>query len=364
MLSLLLIIRVMNKIINYVFCITLLAGLISLQILSDSAWAQTPYTGRFTLTQACRATTSISGRNPIPLEINQAFEAVGLNRQNNPTHVLITIPNTNNRWVALTCGQLNPAIAINSGGDTPVIVNPINQFIPFFDNDPSSLRNRNGIDITPPPPVLNEFDVAINRLCGDPGTEVSRADFQETLQQFPDVIARIKENVGGSLVAGRTSDDEFLEDLTNIWFNVNGFDHVFCGEPGRNIGGLHFAGRYLDLQQRNLAGILRSSIDNAEVIPGAVYTIGVVMQVGDRQVSSPIKGYAYTLNAEELLELGAKVYEDNPNLGTRNEACLVGINNDGQTFDNVFVARDGGIRTFYSDATPDTQGTSECNISS
>lgn len=358
------------KKLKYILGLSLLAGLISLFILPSSAWAQTPYTGRFTLTQPCNGTTSISGKNPIPLETNIPYQAIGLNKENNPTNVLISIPNTNNRWVALSCGQLNPAI-VNSRNDNNQENENIPRqdetrtqtaFIPFFDNNSQALLNRQNLDVTPPAPVLNEFDTAIVELCGNPGKRVSRQEFQATLNNFPEVLANIKDYVGGSLEDGRSSDDEFLDDLTDIWFNVKGFDHVFCGEPGRNIGGLHFVGRYLYLQQRNLAGILRNSINRSEVIPGAVYTVGVVMQVGNRQVSSPIKGYAYTLNAEEILEMGAKTYKDNPNTGSQNQACLVSITDDGQTFDNVFVAREGAIRTFYSDATPD-RSESICEVS-
>ncbi|ACK68675.1 hypothetical protein PCC7424_0206 [Gloeothece citriformis PCC 7424] len=355
------------KKLNYVLCLglfTIIIGLICFNFLPSPAWAQASYNGTFTLTQACDGTTSIRGSNPIALNIGTSYQAVGLNRPNNPTHVYITVPDTNNRWVALGCGELNPPVVVVVVPDnTQSNGNDLNQtLMPFFDDDPSSTFNSVGLDITPPAPILNEFDLAINRLCGDPGTVVSRADFQATLNQFPTVLANIKDFVGGSLVDGRTADDEFLDDLTDVWFNVHGFDHVFCGEPGRNIGGLHFAGRYLDLQQRGLAGVLRGSESRAEVLPNAVYTLGVVMLVDGNPVSSAIKGYAYSLNAEELLALGAKAYEDNPSTGSTNQVCLVGITDEGNTFYNVFVAREGGIRTFYSDATPDFDRTRECNV--
>lgn len=190
---------------------------------------------------------------------------------------------------------------------------------------------------------------------------MSAEDFKATLNQFPDVLANIKNKAGGELVAGRTSDSEFLDDLTDIWFKAHGFDHVFCGEPtSRNIGGLHFAGRYLDLQNRGLAGRLPNSDHRAEVEPGAVYSMGVVMLVGDREVKSPLKGYAYTLNAEEILGIAAKAYKDNPHLGSESQACLLSVTDDGETFANIFVAKNGGIRTFYTDATPDYVRTGKC----
>nr|ADN14071.1 conserved hypothetical protein [Gloeothece verrucosa PCC 7822] len=352
-----------------VLCLTLLAGLISLIILPSAAWAQTPYTGRFTLTQPCNGTTSISGKNPIPLETSIPYEAVGLNKQDNPTYVYIKIPNSTNHWVALTCGELNPALATSTesnpsetGTTTGESGSQPTAFIPFFDDNSDGLFNRQHQDITPIPRALNDFDLAIVELCGQPGKVVSENEFKSTLNNFPGVLANIKEYVGGSLEEGRTSDDEFLDDLTDVWFKVKGFDHVFCGEPGRGIGGLHFAGRYLDLQQKNLAGILPRSIPNAEIQEGAVYTLGVELQLGDRKVSAPIKGYAYTLDAEEILELGARTYKDNPNTDSTNIACLVGITDEGQTFENVFVAREGAIRTFYSDASPDFGRTGECNV--
>ncbi len=216
-------------------------------------------------------------------------------------------------------------------------------------------------DLTPLPPKLNEFDLAVNTLCGEPGTVVTPANFKATLNQFPDVVASIKKKVGGSIRPGRTSDSEFLDDLTNLWFTAHGFDHVFCGEPSdKNIGGLHYVGRYLDLQNRGLAGLLASSTSKAEIEPGAIYTLGVIMLVGDRQVQAPIKGYGYTLNAQDILELATQTYKNNPNSDTITKACLLNVTDDQKTFNTVFVAKNNGIRTFYPDATPDSEKTPKC----
>lgn len=342
---------------NHIVYLTLLTGLFSLNLLPSPAWAQAAYTGKFTLTKSCEATTSISGKNPVLLDANQTYEAVGLNKNPGATHAYIKVPNVGNRWIALTCGTLSDEVA-STPTDKP-------RFLPFFDNidNPVVVAFGGKQDVTPPPPKLNEFDVAVNQLCGEPGTVVSREAFKATLNKFPDVLANLKTKVGGELVSGRTSNSEFIDDLTDVWFKAHGFDHVFCGEPDqRNIGGLHFAGRYLDLQNRGLAGRLPNSDNRAEVEPGAIYSLGVVMLVGDREVKAPIKGYAYTLNAEEILGIAAKAYKDNPNLGSASQACLLSVTDDGKTFANIFVAKNGGIRTFYTDATPDYVRTRGCRL--
>jgi hypothetical protein len=232
-------------------------------------------------------------------------------------------------------------------------------FLPFFEKEHSIN------DITPPPPTLNNFDVAVNQLCGTPGTEVSPTDFQAMMNNNPTVLATIKAYVGGYLVSGRTSDAEFLQDLTDIWFNVKGFDHVFCGEPvrGKVLGGMHFVGRYLDLQNQGLAGRLDNNTQNEQRLPGVVYTVGAIVRVDGGTSYSRVKGYAYTLNAEEILEKGALLYKNNPNSSSRNTTCNANVTDDdlpGQTLTSIFVTREGGIRTFYVLADPSTNVNPSC----
>ncbi|MGH7999781.1 MAG: EndoU domain-containing protein, partial [Brasilonema sp.] len=229
--------------------------------------------------------------------------------------------------------------------------------VPFFDNinNPvSGLAYGSPGDVTPSAPVPNSFDTAVTNLCGAPGTVVSRAGFQSMMQNNSTVLANIKQSVGGYLELGRTTDAAFLEDLTDVWFNGEGFEHVFCGEPvqGGSVGGLHFVSRYVELQEKGLAGRLDNNTSREEVVPDAVYTIGVVMKVGSGTAQSSIKGYPYTLNAEEILSKASLGYKNNPNTSSTNMACHLSVTDEGKTFTAVFVRRDGGIRTFYPDATP------------
>jgi hypothetical protein len=242
----------------------------------------------------------------------------------------------------------------SGGGGTPSL--PAGS-VPFFDNinNPvSGLAYGSPADVTPVAPTLNSFDTSVVNLCGAPGTVVSRSSFQNLMLSNPTVLANIKTSVGGFLVAGRTTDTQFLEDLTNVWFNVAGFEHIFCGEPvqGGSIGGLHFVGRYVELQNKGLAGRLANNTSREEVVPGAIYTMGVVMKVGSGTAQSTIKGYPYSLSAEEILSKVTLGYKNNPNTSTTNQACLLTVTDEGNTFKAVFVRREGGVRTFYPDATP------------
>ncbi len=239
------------------------------------------------------------------------------------------------------------------------------EFLPFFDNieNPVNVKFGGIQDLTPPPPVLNKFDTAVNQLCGELGTVVTPIQFKTMFNSFPNVLSNIKNNVGGYIFPNRISNTEFLEDLTNLWFNTEGFDHVFCGEPAETkIGGLHYAARYLDLQNRGIAGILPKSVSKSEVEPGAIYSFGVRMKVGERFVNDPFKGYGYTLNAEDILTIAAKAYKNNPSLEPTPKACLLTVTDNGKTFANIFVTKKGSIRTFYPDATPDYQKTPECQV--
>ena len=108
----------------------------------------------------------------------------------------------------------------------------------------------------------------------------------------------------------------------------------------------------MQLENDGLAGRVASNSFNEEVVPGAIYTVGAIVKVGTGTAQSNIKGYGYTLNAEDILKIGALAYKKNPNTSSTNQACSWTTTDDGKTFQSVFVRRSGGIRTFYPDATP------------
>lgn len=313
----------------------------------------------FTLTNRCPATTSISGSNPIYFNAGTAFRAVGENKSSGATHAYVENSSfSGRRWMALSCGTYGTGGSTGGGstggGSTTQLPSGTTVFFDNVNNPVSGLAYGSPADVTPSAPTLNAFDNAVNAFCGAPGTVTSSTGFKTLINNNPTVRDNIKAAVGGFLVSGRTTTTQFVDDLANVWYVAKGFDHVFCGEPvsGGSIGGLHFVGRYVDLQNKGLAGRLSGNLSKEEVIPGAVYTMGVKMKVGSSFAQSPIKGYGYTLNAEDILTVVTKAYKANPNTSTTSKACHLRVTDNGKTFTTVFVAKQGGVRTFYPDATP------------
>jgi hypothetical protein len=235
---------------------------------------------------------------------------------------------------------------------------------PFFDriNNPVNVAFPPGqkLDITPPPPQLNLFDRAVLRTCGSIGTKVRAESFKQLLSFYPDVLQKAQQVSGGELRPGRRSKSQFLEDLMAIWFNEQGFEHIFCGEiySANDIGGLHFYGRYLQLQNEGIGGRLPNNSQRGEVVPGVIYTIGVLLKQGDafgglrqRLVTDAIKGYAYVSNAQEIFLDTTRAFKTQ---GNTEGACIFPVRDKetGNSFQAVFVRENNAIITFYPDATP------------
>lgn len=227
---------------------------------------------------------------------------------------------------------------------------------PFFDrvNNLVNVAFPQGqkVDITPLPPQLNLFDQAVLKTCGSIGTRVKAESFKQLLSSYPDVLQKAQQLTGGELRLGRKSKSQFLEDLMAIWFNKQGFEHIFCGQiyTANDIGGLHFYGRYLQLQNQGIGGRLPNNSRREEVVPGVIYTMGVLLKQG-RLVTDEIKGYAYVSNAQEILLDATKAFKTQGNV---EGACLFSVRDKetGNSFQAVFVRENNAIITFYPDATP------------
>jgi hypothetical protein len=238
---------------------------------------------------------------------------------------------------------------------------------PFFDRESQSEQLRSpvgrSVDATPPLPKLNKFDQQVLAVCGEFGSRVDPMNVQRLFEQSPAVVQQIKQAVNGEIFAGRWSTTdrrssrpaEFLDDLIQIWTENHAFSHIFCGEmKGEGIGGLHYVGRYAQLQQQGKAGRLPDNQSEEEVQEGAIYTVGIELQARGRVLRDRKKGYAYPSDAAELLEDGTwafKQFQPGHTDGTR--SCLYSINDpDASPFDMVFVKTDRAIVTLYPDATP------------
>lgn len=114
---------------------------------------------------------------------------------------------------------------------------------------------------------------------------------------------------------------------------------------------MHFYGRYLQLQNQGIGGRLPNNRQREEVVPGVIYTMGVVIKQGNQTVKDVIKGYSYLSNAEEMLLDATLAFKKQKNTeGT----CIYNVldQETGKTFPNVFVRKNQAIITFYPDATP------------
>lgn len=327
----------------------------------EAVQAQVLQPGTFAVTRTCPATRAIRGENPGNISVmpNQAYEMIGFNSVERK-YVLVKVPNAqpDRRWVDATCGQLQAGTATPrpQERDRPAPTNN-NALLPFFDqvNNPETYRfpANQKADITPPAPALTAFDQAVLKTCGAIGTKLRASDFKQLMSNYPDVLQQLQAAVGGELVAGRRSKAQFLEDLTAAWSSREGFEHIFCGELGgpQEIGGLHYFGRYLQLQTDKLGGRLPNNRDREEVVPGVVYTLGVKVQRGNQVWTDTIKGYPLVSNAQELLLEATKAFKAQGNLPG---ACLLKVQDQpsGKSYTAVFVKDKSAIVTFYPDATP------------
>jgi hypothetical protein len=174
-------------------------------------------------------------------------------------------------------------------------------------------------------------------------------------------LRQLQQGVEGELDAGRKTTSQFLEDLTTIWFTRGAFRHIFCGEldSTTQIGGLHFVGRYLQLQAEGIGGRLPNNSPNEEVIPGVLYTVGVVIKKGVREAwrqpyrvyRDSRKGYAYVSHAQDILLNATKAFKSQ---GNSQGACIYLVVDRGsnKSYNAVFVRDKNAIVTFYPDATP------------
>jgi hypothetical protein len=227
---------------------------------------------------------------------------------------------------------------------------------PFFDRLDNPEQHHfppdTAVDITPPPPHLSPFDRDVLKVCGNMGSHVSASNFQALLRYYPHILQRIQAAVDHEIFPGRTTSEEFLEDLTSIWFKQHGFEHIFCGSIRKGkIKGLHYVGRYLQLQEQGIAGKLPHNQSQEEVIAGAAYTIGILLQYGNRVLVDRRTGYALVTDAAELLIAATQAFKTQDRSNVVCAFPVIDVDS-GKTYPAVFVKKDNAIVTFYPDVTP------------
>jgi hypothetical protein len=330
--------------------------------------AQVLQPGTLTITQTCPATRAINGPNPGNIRVakNQRYQVIGFNSAER-RFILIQVPNANpeRRWVSANCGTFQAGLPSNgnatnsnTSGTRTRPANPSSTtLLPFFDQSNNLEVHRfpagRPADITPPAPSLTAFDQAVLKTCGPIGSSVNANSFKQLMVNHPEVLRQIQTAVGGELLPGRNTQAEFLNDLTAAWSERGGFEHIFCGEleGPQKIGGLHFVGRYLELQNEKMGGRLGNNLNREEVEPGVLYTLGVVIKRGNQTWTDTIKGYPLISNAQEMLLDATRAFKAQ---GNAQGACLYPVRDQptGRSYQAVFVKDRNAIVTFYPDATP------------
>jgi hypothetical protein len=315
---------------------------------SGEANASYAIEGRFVASEACAAFQSFRRQtNPgaVALSVGAAYPAVALNRAGGD-HVLLEIPEAspNRRWVALACGRLDTGTAPR-GPDMAGAAT----FRPFF-----AAQGAGPQEALPPPPSPAAFDRAILDLCGEWGSRPARSAFRQVLD-LPEVardVAAMREELGSAVRGPRLAPADFADELTALWFAEDGFRHVFCGEPGEaRLGGMHFKGRFLQMQQRGWGGL--ASCRSTEIDP-PIFTIGVeyVTPSGQRELACP-KSYSIALDARGLLTEATKAFREKQVHRAGETMCLHRVMRpESRSYYAVLVSRAGAIRTFYPHASP------------
>ncbi len=317
----------------------------------------------FKINKSCNAYDSIKKEsNPAALQAGEMYIAFGENKAAGATHSYIEVEGRK-KWVKLECGSyINSKSDFKASPKTSSDNTAGNKnstaCLKFFDNENNPVKTGTGFkDLTPPAPALNKFDKDVLNLCGIPGKVTTAEQFKSLMKSNPDVLESLFEFTDGKVFQEKSKHkniNNYLDDLTNAWYSLHAFDHIFCGEKsGRSIGGLHFHGRYQQLESTNEICRMNNFSSN-EVIDGTVYSMGVEMKLPNNEIiRHSIKGYGLTLNASDILLSATKAFSENPTSNNNSEHCILTLNDGDALYDMVFVRRSNGIRTYYPDATPD-----------
>ena len=316
---------------------------------------------QFVVGKPCEATRSLKGGSPTKLQPGDILASRGLNKKSGASHAFVRV-GSSNKWVSLSCGKF--ADGAKQAASNQAAASTGQACLPFFDDKDNPVpigKSGKKADITPEAPMLNDFDRAVMQVCGGPLKRVTRDEFKEMMREYSHILMELREFTDGRVFAdrpARSAPEDYLNDLTDAWFNKDGFNHIFCGERGKtkngvtSIGGLHHHGRYLQLQKSRQACRLPGGRN--EVEPGLIYSMGVRMKSpAGGELISPIKGYGLTLSAQDIFKIATRALKQNPkSKKSRKLGRWLPVQDEGRDFTTVFVRSQQGIVTFYPDATP------------
>jgi len=234
-------------------------------------------------------------------------------------------------------------------------------FQPFFDDNKMTRY-------APQEPVLTDFDLDVLILCGRWGSEVKAVDFESMMaaKSNQHMVKRLRESLSDRIFSRAENDAQFIHQLRRVWFEQKGFQHVFCGEPDYyNLGGLHYAARYWQAQDKGWAGYrkLQKNINKRplkqcrqfylkEMIKPPIYSISLAYidpQSHKKRVKC-LSGYNRQMNAEAILIAGTRAFKQaNRRVGKNSkEACLYQSRQDNiAPHYSQMVIKQRALRTFY-----------------
>lgn len=321
--------------------------------LCQHAFAFEELKGQVVAEQTCQAFVSfrkLTNPDGAKLAAGTTYQVVGRNQAGGEwLQILLPQAQPQQRWIAVGCGRLvaDSAPPAEKAAGLP----------PFFDDVQAGPE-----DPSPPAPPLDAFDQAVLGVCGAWGSRPRAAAFRAMLDRpeltvdLDAIYAQLDHAVRGRAIGL----PRFKDELTAVWFERGGFTHVFCGEPASGgLGGLHYRGRYYDLQQQGVAGLMSASQCRATVIEPPVYTVGVLYRPpgGGALRSACPKGYPDDLGARDLLVAATRAYRQ-LRLERGQRMCLQALGGTDAIaqYRAVLVIEGDAIRTFYPDATPACDG--------
>ncbi|GHM58352.1 MAG: hypothetical protein sL5_05050 [Candidatus Mesenet longicola] len=205
---------------------------------------------------------------------------------------------------------------------SPIVRHKFDKFFKDKDLDPDYLA---------PKPILNKFDKGILRICGDWGSTPTKQDLQKFLDDpdHKDDMDDIYTQLNKEIKTPNATLEKFKEEFVELWFQNRGFIHIFCGEPDgykqwTGLGGMHFAGRYLEAQEKGWAGaIWDNKICDKNEIKNPVYTIGIRYKNTKGEVREKCPGGFDYLSAKDIFIKATKAWKDFERSGNKKEGqCL------------------------------------------
>ncbi len=317
---------------------------VTVVLTADPALASTTLRASFRAAEECPAGKSIKKLDKAELRLSKGavYQVVARNKPGGK-FLQIVVPGAApaKRWVSERCGTLEdvaPAAPADPGAPPPAAAPdaappvpdpPARKFAVFFDDKDDGPK-----DMTPRAPELNALDRQILALCGPLGSQASRHDFAALLTRDGEIRNKLKAVLPA---------DNVVEAAAELWFARRGFEHVFCGQiKGSSLAGMHWIGRYAELQSKDLAGRLPKN-KKESLLKDRVYTVGVQAATDQGVVEDPEKGYAYGYDAATLLVEGTRAASAYP----RAKGCLVTTRSGQGEIQQLLVLDHGALVTLY-----------------